>query len=263
MSSASLRSPDTGNHGPLVPDLLLSEFLNVPLLPIDRPRQHSGDLVDNKHAGRHTAQAAGNVEARPLDPLDEVVGEQHDLEQAGLRDAVVLVNAAHGCALLPGQALLAAQLAAADLAQLVVVEVIGRQADVEDGNARGELQRREGGELGVPGAPCDGTVGSQPAADAGGVEELEDDGEGPDQGVDGRHGGLDPGEDDGAIDVVHDEEGGEDLVLPREIGDSMLRWEGVHDVQQGHEARALHGHPRDAARQVECAVGGRLAHAVP
>lgn len=191
------------------------------------------------------------------------MGEQHDLEQARLRDAVVLVDAADRDALLPGQALLAPLLAAADLAELVVVEVIGRQADVEDSNAHNELQRRERRELRVPASLGDGPVGGQPAADARGVEELEDDGEGPDQRVYGRHGGLDAGEDDGAVDVVHDEEGREDLVLPRQVRDAVLRGERVHDVQQGHEARALHGHPGYAPRYVDRAVGRCLTHAVP
>lgn len=50
----------------------------------------------------------------------------------------------------------------------------------------------------------DGAVGGEPAADAEGVAELEDYGEEHDEDVDGGHGGLDEGEEDGTVQIVYD-----------------------------------------------------------
>lgn len=254
---------DTRDHSPLTAYLLLAKLLSIPPLPLDRPRQHRRDLVDDEHARRDAAQPAREVEPGPLDPLGEVVRVQHVPEQAGLGHLVVLLDAAGPGALPPGQPRLARLLAAADLAELLVVEVVGRQADVEEGEARRELQGRVRGELPGPGAGGHGPVRGEPAADAGGVDELEGHGGGPDEEVDGRHGRLDEGEDQGAVDVVDDVEGREDLVLPGEVGDAVLRGEGVHHVEEREEAGAFHGHPGQAPGQVKRAVGGRLAHAVP
>lgn len=112
---------------------------------------------------------------------------QDVLEQAGLRDLVVLRDGAGltGGALLLGEPLLALLLAAADLAQLVVVVEVGRQPEVEEGEADGELQVGEGRELGTPGLLGHGPVRGEPAADQGAVDELEGDGRGPYGDVDG------------------------------------------------------------------------------
>lgn len=243
-------SPNARNDSPLLLDLLLPKPLHVPLLPADRPRQHGRDLVDDKGQGGATGEAASHIEADPLDPLGKVVRVQHVPEKAGLGDLVVLADGgglAGAAGLLGREADLAQLLAAADLAQLLVVVVVGGQAQVEEGEAENELGEAEGAELCGPVLLGDGPVGGEPAADAEGVAELEEDGGEPDEDVDGGHGGLEKGKGDGAVEVVHDVEAGEDLVLPGEVGDALVCGEGGHGVQQGEKAGALHGEPSEAA----------------
>ena len=165
-----------------------------------------------------------------------------------------------GAALLAADALLAALLPAADLAQLLVVEEVAGQADIEDGDAHDELRQRR---RHVPGVLRQRAVGGQPAAQADGVAQLEEECEGPDDDVHGRHGRLQQREEHGAVGVVDDEESGQHAVLPRQLGHALQPGERSHGVQQRQEARALHRHPGDAAGDVEAAGHRRLAHAVP
>lgn len=173
------------NDSPLAPKLLLAKLVNIPFPPIHRPRQHSRDLVDDKHQSRHAPKATSKVKPSPLYPLNEVVRIQHILEEPSLRDLVVLLNRARLDALLLRQALLPLLLPAADVAQLVVVVEVGRQAEVEDRDAHGELQGRVGRELHGPGFSSGGPVGSEPAADEGAVDDLEEGCRGPHEEVDG------------------------------------------------------------------------------
>ena len=253
---AERRLVDAGDDDPLPLDLLLAELLPVPLATVDGAGQHGEELVQEEAAGRGAGPAGGNPEAEPLDPLHEVVGVEQVAEEAVVGDLVMLLD---GAVALAPELLLAAQLVAADLAQLLVGEVVAGQPDVEEGDADGELQGRG---LGTPGVLGGGAVGGQPAADQGPVHKLEDDGVDPDSGVDGGHGGLDEGEDDSTVGVVDDEEASQNLVLPGQIGNAVLGRECLHVVEQRGEARDLHGNPSDAARDIELAVEGGLPHAV-
>lgn len=69
--------------------------------------------------------------------------------------------------------------------------------------------------------------------------------------MDGRHGRLDEREENRAVEVVDDEEAAEDAVLPGQVCDAVFLGEGVHDVQQRQEPRGFHGHPANAAGDVE------------
>lgn len=62
-------SQDSRNYCTLVSKLLLPKPFNIPLPSADRPWEHSRDLIDDKHECRRAAEATGNVEARPFDPL--------------------------------------------------------------------------------------------------------------------------------------------------------------------------------------------------
>ena len=55
-----------------------------------------------------------------------------------------------------------------------------------------------------PGGFSGWAVGGEPGADAGCVDELEDEGEEPDQGMNGGHGGLQEGEHDSAVRIMND-----------------------------------------------------------
>ena len=63
-----------------------------------------------------------------------------------------------------------------------------------------------------------GAVGAEIAAYGDGVEELEEEGEGPDENVDGGYGGSDEGEEDGAVEVVGYLVGRRVLVLGLGVG---------------------------------------------
>lgn len=112
--------PDSRNHCPLIPDFLLTKPLNIPLLTINRSRQHRSDLIHQEQEGRPTAKPTGDKEAEPFDPLGQVVRVQHIPEQSGLGDLVVLPGRARfdatTGALLLGEPFLALLLATADLA---------------------------------------------------------------------------------------------------------------------------------------------------
>lgn len=240
---------NAGNDSPLPPNLVLPEPLHVPLLPIHRPRQHGCHLIEDKCQCGPTCEPTRDIKPKPLNPLGKVVRVQHVPEQARLGDLVVLAHRAGlgACLLLRQDTRLTLLLAAANLAQLLVVVVVGGQAQVEEGEAGDELGEAPGVELGGPLVLGGGAVGGEPATDAEGVAELEGDGGEPDEDVDGGHGGLEEGEEDGAVEVVHYVEAGEDLVLPWQVGDALLGGERTHGVQQREEARALHGEPGDAA----------------
>lgn len=126
---------------------------------------------------------------------------QHIAKQPGLRNLVVLLHADLFRAAVPLDALLATLLGPPNLTKLLVVEEVRRQANVEDGDADAKL---EGGRLGRPFGFGDGPVGGEPAAYADAVEDLEPRCHEGDEDVDGGHGRLDEGEEDGAVDVVDD-----------------------------------------------------------
>ena len=133
------------NDGPPAPDLVLAKFLGVPPPPVDGAGQHGEDLVEEEGAGGGAGPAAGGPEAEPLGPLAEVVRVEDEAEEAGLGDAVVLVDGAAAAAPvdagLVAEGVLPAAFAAADVAEgLVVVEVSG-QAGEEEGYAEEELRR--------------------------------------------------------------------------------------------------------------------------
>ena len=141
---------------------------------------------------------------------------KHHLEQSRLGDLVVLLHALLAAPrLLLRQPLLPAVLPAPDLPQLVVVVVVRHQADVEERDTAGELERgKRARELFGPRRVAGGTVGSQPGADEGSIDDLKAERGEPDNDVNGRHAGLQEGEGDGAVGVMDDEEAGEHLVLP-------------------------------------------------
>lgn len=186
--------PDTRDDSPLLRNLLLAKLLRIPPLPANSPRQHGGELVDQKGQRGHAPPATGHPEAEPLNPLAKVVREQHVLEQPRLGDTVVLHGGVPLTALPP-----------ADLAQLLVVEVVARQPQVEDGHPGDELR---GGHGLLPRGGGRGPVGGQPAPQAGAVEQLEEEGGLPDGEVDGRDGRLQERVGHGSVEVVDDLEGG-------------------------------------------------------
>lgn len=99
------------------------------------------------------------------------------------------------------------------------------------------------------------TVGGQPGADEGSVDDLEAKRGEPYDDVHGCHAGLQEWEGDSAVGVVDDEEAGENFVLPGEVAKSeaALGGKGAHHVEKGHEAGRFHGEPANPAGQVEAA----------
>ena len=67
---------------------------------------------------------------------------------------------------------------------------------------------------------------------------------------------------DDGIDKTY-KETAENAILPWQISDAVLLRHRVHNVQEREEPRRLHGHPRDAAGDVEAAFHRCLAHAIP
>ena len=106
-------------RNPFLPELLL-----IPPLPLQRPRQHGGNLIDQKRPRRHARPAADHPKPCPLDPLAKVVRVEHVAEQPVLGHHVHLVDALDGLALLVCLALLLARRRATYLAQVVVVECV-------------------------------------------------------------------------------------------------------------------------------------------
>lgn len=255
-----MQLPNTRNNRPLLADLILAKLLNIPRLSIDRPGKHSEDLIDEKRPGRSTTPTRSHPETKPLNPLTEIMGIQHIPEESRLGDLIVLLNTN---VLLDGilaQLLLSTLLLAPDLPQLLVVEIITRKTQIEDRQSQRKLRH---GRLRLPPGLRHGAVDREPGGETRRVADLEAQREEPHEDVDRRHGRLDEREENRAVEVVDDKEAAEDAILPGEVRDAVLLGEGVHDVQKRQEPRGFHGHPANAARDVERRGDRGLAHSIP
>lgn len=125
-------SPHARNRRPLLPDFILPKLFHIPLLPLDSPRQHCKYFIHQKRPCGRTPPARRHPEPQPLHPLAKVMRIQHVSEQPRLGDLVMLLHAALGTLLFVTDAVLALLLPAADVTQLIVVEEVGREAEVED-----------------------------------------------------------------------------------------------------------------------------------
>lgn len=244
-------------------DLLGPEPLLVPLATVDGPGEHGDELVEQEQKGRGAGPPAGHPVAEPLAPLEEVVRVEDELEEAGLGDGVVALDRLGPHALVPGHALAPALLPPPDLAELVVVVVVCRQAQVEDADAHDELQRAAGAQLGAPLLLRGRPVGCQPGPQARAVHDLEEDGRGGDDDVHGRHGGRHQRVHDGAVAVVDRKQAGQHLVLPGEVVDAVLGRQRAHVVEQYRDPRDLHQEPGETARDVKDARVRGFTHRVP
>lgn len=163
---------------------------------------------------------------------------EHVLKHPLLRNLIVLLDLFHNRPRLLGDALLPGVFLSTDISQYIIVVTIQSQPQEKDRHPHEGLCRPERELLG-PFFLCSRAVGAQPGADADAVEDLEDEGEGPDEDVHGGHGRLEEGEEQGAVGVVCYEEGGEEGILPGEGGGGG-GGQGAEGVEEGEEARGFH-----------------------
>jgi hypothetical protein len=176
--------------------LLLSELLHVPILPLDRSRQHGGNLINDECPTGHKVPPAHDPEARPLHPLKQIMRIQNPLEEAILRDDVDLIHAllsiitylslARARIRFLRHLLLLAERSPPDLAQLIVVEEHQEEAGAPRHEAEFHARAVDvAGGVGDPVGARGGTVAAEPAGELRGVGGLEVDCEDPGEGVDG------------------------------------------------------------------------------
>ena len=183
---------------------------HVPLFPVDGTRQHGRHLIDDEAAGRNASPAADQPEAAPFDPLAQIVRVQHPSKQSRFGHQIDpgdgfapplsrLLVALVAIVLITTTVHLLPSGRAPDLPQLIVMVYVAQQTEgEEDGTGHDR-------ELAVlPVGRRDGAVPGQPAAQAGGVAELEAESGQEDDGMDGRHGIIeDERRQKGSIEIVN------------------------------------------------------------
>lgn len=179
---------------------------------------------------------------------------QHIMKQPILRQHVELLDTFR---LLPVSLRLlfaSAQRTPADFPQVVVVEDVGEKTPAPDHEAdfhRVQLAGPVGRRLGA--------VSAHPAAYAEAVEEVPRARADEDEGVDGRHAGLEVGEDQRAVDVVRDVQAGHGEVAPGEGGEGFFLGDAEDAVQDCERADGFHHRPGGFAGEVEARVDGGFA----